>query len=99
MFDVDDDDGAREPAAKKLYDESYVGQNASDDTIPLQSCQQSVLSMLIADRPFSPSRLFRDGVVAKRVPSPGLFKSNTSIASSKPQYNLTAMSVVSKKCD
>lgn len=38
--------------------------------------------------PFKPSLVFFEGVVCNRVPSPGLWTSNISIASSKPQYSL-----------
>jgi hypothetical protein len=38
--------------------------------------------------PFSPSFVFLEGVVESLVPSPGVATSNSSIASSNPQYSL-----------
>jgi len=41
--------------------------------------------------PLRPSRLFFEGVVRSRMPSPGAWISKTSIASSKPQYSFDAV--------
>jgi hypothetical protein len=86
------EEGEREPAAYSLYEGSYDGQNARAEMIPAWRIRNQ-FSLLRAVVPFSPSLLFLDGVVASRMPSPGQLMSNTSIASSKPQYSLRRVAV------
>ena len=87
MFAELAEEGEREPAAYSRYDGSHDGQNARAEMIPARRIRNQ-FSLLRAIIPFSPSLLFLDGVIASRMPSPGQLMSNTSIASSKPQYSL-----------
>ncbi len=95
MFEEFPDEGERDPAANSRHDGSYTGQNARAEIIPAQHNKFEVRSQCdfcssqgTHSVPLSPSLLFLDGVVASRVPEPGQLRSNTSMASSNPQYSL-----------
>ena len=92
------EEGERDPAANSRYDGSYTGQNVRAEMIPDGKVKVSAQLYAIFFSfhsstktycvPLRPSLLFLDGVIASRVPVPGQLRSNTSMASSNPQYSL-----------
>lgn len=80
-------DGLSVPAANTP--EVASGAKARDEMMPISHIQHIEDDKCPRENePLRPSRLFLLGVVRSRVPSPGTWRSKTSMASSKPQYSL-----------